>query len=308
MDYRRLGRTGLKVSEIGLGTNTFGGRLDEAQSVAVVHRAIDLGVNYIDTADVYNRGRAEEFVGKATRGKRSEVVIATKFGLSTGKGPNDTGNSRYHIMQAVNASLKRLGTDYIDVYHIHHPDATPIDETLRTLDDLVRAGKIRYIGCSTFTAWQLCEAYWTSKTNNLEPVIVAMTEYNLIHRQAESELIPCCEAYGIGVIPYRPLAAGFLSDDFDPEKPIPPGSRFAEQNVVMRQVAAEAEASRDKLKKLRAFAEERGHRIGDLAIAWLLSHPWLNTVIAGATAAEQLSANIASASWKLTAPEAAELR
>ncbi|MBI4330934.1 MAG: aldo/keto reductase [Chloroflexi bacterium] len=222
--------------------------------------------------------------------------------------PNDTGASRYHIMQAVDASLKRLGTDYIDVYQIHHPDVTPIEETLRTMDNLVRAGKVRYIACSTFAAWQLCEAYWTSKINNLEPLIMVMTEYNLIHRQAEAELIPCCEAYDIGIVPYRPLAAGFLTDHFDPEKPIPPGSRMTEQSVIMRQVAAEAEANRTRIKQLHAFAKERGHRIGELAIAWLLSQPLVNTVIAGATTPEQLSANVANASWRLSAQEMGQLQ
>lgn len=308
MEYRVLGKSGLKVSEIGLGSNTFGGLLDEQQSVSVIRHAMELGINFIDTANVYNRGRSEEYIGKAVKGKRSEVIIGTKFSGSVGEGPNDAGASRYHIIKAVDASLKNLNTDYIDLLYLHWPDPkTPIEETLKTLDNLIRDGKVRYIGCSNFPAWQLCEAFWISKVNNLESFSVVQDWYNLIHRNIEAELVPCCKAYGIGVIPYRPLAVGFLTDEFNPEKPIPPRSRMAEQSIVMRPIAAEAEASRDKLKKFHAFAKERGHSIAELAIAWLLSHPWLSSVITGATTPEQVSANVANASWKLTAQEIAQL-
>ena len=308
MQYRRLGRSGLKISEISLGSNTFGGLLSEKEAISVILHGLDLGINYIDTADVYNQGHSEELVGRAIKGRRSDVIIATKFSGTMGTGPNDAGNSRYHIMQAIDASLKRLGTDYIDIYQIHKPDPmTPIEETLQTLDNLVRSGKVRYIGCSSFDAWQLCDAIWTSRMHNLEGLIMVMTEYNLIHRQPEAELIPCCEKYGIGVIPYRPIAAGFLSDEYVPGKPIPPNTRLSEQSPIMRRVAAEAVEHDDKLNKLRKFAEDRGYHLSDLAIAWLLSHPWLTTVIAGATTLEQVSSNVSIAEWRLTAEDCSEI-
>lgn len=303
MEYRKLGKSGLKVSEIGLGGNNFGVRMGEQESISVIRHALELGVSFIDTGDSYQRGRSEANVGKAIKGKRSEVIIGTKFGNVTGEGPNERGASRYHIIKAVDASLKRLNTDYIDLYYIHRPDpTTPIEETLRTLDNLVRAGKVRYIGCSNFAAWQLCEAYWTSRVNNLESFVVVQPEYNLLHRDIELELVPCCQAYGIGVIPYRPLASGFLTDEYQPGKPAPPGSRLVDMSSEIL-----TEANRDKLEKLRAFATEHGHSLGELAIAWLLSHPWLSSVIAGATTPEQLSANIAAAGWRLTAQEMAQL-
>lgn len=308
MQYRKLGKSGLKISEIGLGSNTFGGLLGEQEATSVILHALELGINYIDAADVYNKGRSEEIIGKAIKGRRSEVIIASKFSGVMGNGPNDSGNSRYHILRAIDASLKRLGTDYIDVYQIHKPDPTTgIEETLRTLDDLVHAGKVLYIGCSSFDGWQLCEAIWTSKVNSLESLIMVMTEYNLIHRQPEAELIPCCAAYGLGVIPYRPLAAGFLSDEYIPGKPIPANTRLSEPSPIMRRVAGEAVANDEKLKKLRAFAEAHGHHLSDLAIVWLLSHPWLSSVIAGATTREQLSANVATAEWMLTAQDLSEI-
>jgi aryl-alcohol dehydrogenase-like predicted oxidoreductase len=255
----------------------FGRRIDEQTSIGVFKHAVDIGVNFIDTADVYDRGQSEEFVGKAVKGKRSQVIIATKFASPMGEGPNDRGGSRYHIMEAVEASLKRLQTDYIDLYQIHrHDPTTPIEETLRALDDLVRAGKVRYIGCSNFAAWQLCEALWTSEVNNLESFVTVQPQYNLLNRRIEQELAPCCQAYGVGVIP-------------------------AMQSRVL------TDGNFDMLAKLEAFAAERGHSMGELAIAWLLSRPWLSTVIAGATKIEQVSANVAAAGWKLTPEEVAEL-
>ena len=279
-----------------------------------------MGVNFIDTADVYNDGRSEEFVGKAVRGRRSKVIIATKFGMATGEHPNEYGGSRYHIMETIDASLKRLGTDYIDLYYIHWPDpTTPIEETLRTLDDLVRAGKVRYIGCSNFSGWQLCEALWTSKVNSLEPFVVVQSQYNFLDRRIESELVPCCQAYGIGVIPWGPLAGGFLTGKYQRGKPAPIGTRLASPRPAPRLATARLSAGRpvfvpvltdtnfDKLEKLQKFSAEHGHTVGELAIAWLLSHSWLSSVIAGATNPEQVSANVAAASWGLTAQEVAQL-
>jgi aryl-alcohol dehydrogenase-like predicted oxidoreductase len=320
MEYRRLGKSGLKVSEIGLGGNNFGGRIDEKESISVIRSALDLGINFLDTADIYSGGHSEECVGKAVKGKRSEVIIATKVAGPMGELPNERGASRHHIVNALDASLKRLNTDYIDLYYIHMPDpTTPIEETLRTLDNLVRAGKVRYIGCSNFAAWQLCEALWTSRVNNLESFIVIQSQYNLLERSIELELVPCCQAYGISVIPWGPLASGFLTGKYQRGKPPPVGTRLAAPQPPPRQPPAGFPAGRpmfrsvltdtnfDKLEKLQKFAEEHGHTVGELAIAWLLSHSWLSSVIAGATSPEQVSANVAAASWKLTSQETAQL-
>lgn len=305
MEYRNLGGSGLKVSEIGLGGNNFGWWADEQTSVSVINHAIDTGINFIDTADVYDRGHSEEFIGQAINGKRDRVLIATKFGSPMGEGPNDRGGSRYYTMKAVEASLRRLQTDYIDLYQIHFPDTTTaIEETLRTLDDIIRAGKVRYIGCSNFAAWQLCEALWTSKVCNLPSFVTVQPRYNMFDRQIERELVPCCQSYGIGVIPYSPLAGGFLTGKYrQGEKP--PDGRLSQQMSTGSGLFKDD--NWDKLSKIEAFALECGHTMGELAIAWLLSRPWLSTVIAGARKAEQVSANIAAAQWKLTAEETAEV-
>ena len=304
MEYRKLGDSGLKVSEIGLGGNRFGWRADEETSVAVINHALSMGINYIDTADMYDRGRSEEFVGKAVKNQRSDVIIATKFGYAMGDNPNQRGGSRHYIMKAVEASLRRLQTDFIDLYQIHLPDpTTPIEETLRAMDDLVRAGKVRYIGCSNFAAWQLCQALWTSRVNNLHCFVTVQTRYNLLERQIETELVPCCQAYGIGVIPWGPLAGGFLTGKYRQDavsdgrssRPIP---LYA--NIFTN-------ANWNKLAKLEAFAAKRGHTVGELAIAWLLSKPWVSTVIAGARKLEQVSANVAAVEWRLTAEEVTEI-
>jgi aryl-alcohol dehydrogenase-like predicted oxidoreductase len=301
MEFRKLGSSGLKVSEIGLGGNNFGWWIDEQTSITVINHAIDLGINYIDTADMYDKGNSEKFIGKATKDKRSQVIIATKCGYPMGDGPNDKGASRYHIMKSVDASLKRLQTDYIDLYQIHIPDpTTPIEETLRALEDLVRAGKVRYIGCSNFAAWQLCEALWTSKVNNLHSFITVQPRYNAMERQIETELVPCCQAYGIGVIPWGPLAGGFLTGKYRQGEESKSDGRLAKPTIYSNVFT---EANWKKLSKLEAFAAERGHTVGELAIAWLLAKPWISTVIAGGRKIEQVSANIDAAKWKLTAEE-----
>ncbi len=306
MEYRKLGNSGLKVSEIGLGGDTFGRWADEQTSIAIINHALDLGINFIDTADVYGgRGQSEEFIGKVVKGKRSKVFIATKFRTAMGEGPNEGGGSRHHIMSAVDASLRRLNTDHIDLYQIHSPDSTtPIEETLRALDDLVHAGKVRYIGCSNFAAWQLCEALWISKVNNLHSFVTEQPQYNLIDRHIEQDLVPCCQTYGIGVIPYYPLAAGFLTGKYRRGEAPPAGSRFNSEPSYLQILS---DANFDKLDKLQTFASQRGHSITELAIAWLLSHPWVSTVISGATKIEQVSANVAAVEWKLTANEVAQL-
>jgi len=227
-----------------------------------------------------------------------------------GEGINDRGGSRWYIMRAVEASLNRLSTDYIDLYQMHEPDATtPIEETLRALDDLVKAGKVRYIGCSNFSAWQLSEARWTSRVYNLNSFVTVQTRYNLLERQIEGELVPCCRTHGVGVIPWGPLAGGFLTGKYrrgeKPPTPAPGPNPLKAFNHLYGPLIKET--NWERLGKLDAFAKDRGHKVGELAIAWLLSHPWLSTVIAGATRPDQLDANLSGASWKLTAAEIAQV-
>jgi len=306
MEYVRLGNSGLEVSEVGLGGNNFGWWADEPTSISVVHHALDTGINFIDTADMYGYGQSEEFLGKALKGKRPEVILATKFAAPISEGPNKQGGSRYYIIKAIEASLKRLQTDYIDLYQMHRPDpATPIEETLRALDTLVRAGKVRYIGCSNFAAWQLCRALWTSKVNHLEPFVTVQVRYSMLERQIETELAPCCQAYNIGVIPWGPLAGGFLTGKYRKGEKGPDNARLSVPMPLYDSIFTEDNWS--KLGKLEAFAAERGHSMGELAIAWLLAKPWVSTVIAGARKIEQVSANAAASKWKLTAEEVAEV-
>ena len=305
MEYRNLGTSGLKVSEVGLGGNNFGWWVDEATSAAVINAALEAGINFIDTADVYDRGHSEEYIGRSLKGKRHQVIIATKFGFAMGEGPNDKGGSSHYIFRAVDASLKRLQTDYIDLYYMHGPDAsTPIMETLSALDSIVKSGKVRYIGCSNFTAWQVNDAIWTSKTNHLAAFIVVQQGYNLLARRIEKELVPCCQHHGLGVVPYSPLSSGLLTGKYRKGQEPPQGTRLA-TNVLPGVKRILSEANWEVLDKLTAFTEERGHTLGELAIAWLLSKPWLSSVIAGARKPEQVTANVAAAKWKMTAEEVA---
>jgi aryl-alcohol dehydrogenase-like predicted oxidoreductase len=310
MEYRNLGSSGLKVSALGLGGNNFGWWIDEQGSAAVINRALELGINFIDTADMYDKGQSEEYIGRTLKGKRTQVLIATKFAAVMGEGPNDRGGSRWYIMRAVEASLNRLNTDYIDLYQMHYPDPTmPIEETLRALDDLVKAGKVRYIGCSNFVGWQLSEALWTSRFNHLNSFVTVQTKYNLLERQIEQELVPCCKAHGVGVIPWGPLAGGFLTGKYRRgEQPATPAPGARESKVFLH-IYKDVMTDRnwERLAKLDEFAKTRGHKVGELAIAWLLSHPWVSTVIPGATRPEQLDANLAAANWKLTSEEVAQI-
>lgn len=304
MEYRRLGKSGLKVSAIGLGTNAFGARVDEPTSVKAIEQALELGVNFIDTAESYTQGRSEEIVGKAIKGKRSQAIIATKFGHTRTVGRKERGGSRSYIIKALEGSLRRLNTDYVDLYYLHTPDTeTPIEETIHALDDLIRAGKVRYIGCSNFAAWQLCEAEWTSRLHNLEPFITIQSKYNMLDRSIEEEIIPCCQSYGVSVIPWGPLASGFLTGKYARGPEIP--ARFSPSSGIYRDVFTESNF--EKLAKLETFAGERNHTVGELAVAWLLSHPWLGSVITGATSAEQVSSNVAAGDWKLTAEDMAQV-
>ncbi len=304
MDYRRVGKSGLKISAIGLGTNTFGARSDEQTAISIIERALELEVNFIDTAESYAQGRSEEIIGKAIKGKRAQAIIATKFGHVRTVNPKEQGGSRSYMIKAVEASLKRLNTDYIDLYYLHYPDKeTPIEETLRALQDLIHAGKVRYIACSNFAAWQSCEAEWTARVNHLEPFIAIQSKYNMFDRSIEQEIVPCCQAYGISVIPWGPLASGFLTGKYNRGQE--PPARFSPRAGIYRDVFTEANFQR--LAKLEMFAKERGHGMGELAVAWLLSHPWLGSVITGATNAEQVSANVVAGNWHLTPQDVVEV-
>ena len=307
MEYNALGRSGLKVSIVGLGGNNFGRRCDEEQTAAVVHRAMDLGITLFDTADVYGeRGRSEEYVGKALKGVRREAIIATKIAGEMGEGPLWRGGSRRYIYDAVTESLRRLGTDYIDLLQMHFPDpSTPIEETMRALDDLVRGGVVRYIGCSNYSAAQVVEAQWAARAEHLSPFISAQNQYNLLNRGIESELVPVCERYGLGIIPYFPLASGFLTGKYSPGEPGPKGARLSGNSPFAASVLTERNFA--MLEGLAKFAQEQGHSMTDLAIGWLVSQPAVNCVIAGATQPEQVEANVRAAEWKLSADEKARL-
>jgi 1-deoxyxylulose-5-phosphate synthase len=298
MEYRRLGRSGLRVSAIGLGGNTFGRYADAARTAEIVGRALDLGVNLFDTADVYNKGQSEEFIGRAIRGRRAQALIATKVSSRVGDGPNDAGASRQHIMNGCEASLRRLDTDYIDLYQIHWFDSdTPQDETLAALDDLVRAGKVRYVGCSNYAAWQVTQALWISDREHLARFVSVQPEYNLLERDVERELVPCCLEFGLGIIPYYPLAAGVLTGKYKPGEPPPEGTRGHGNAAFERRLRRE---TLERVQRLDAWAREREHTVGELALAWLLARPGVSTVIAGTTRPEQVEANVRAADWHLT--------
>jgi len=307
MEYRNLGRSGLQVSTVGLGCNNFGMRADKDQSSTVVQKALESGITFFDTADMYGGGgRSEEFLGAALGAKRQSVVVATKFVGPMGEGQLMRGASRRYIFQAVEASLRRLGTDYIDLYQIHFPDTTtPIEETLRALDDLVHQGKVRYIGCSNFAGWQVVEAQWITRIQHLSPVISAQNEYNLLDRRVEREVVPACNAYGLGVLPYFPLASGFLTGKYRPGEPPPQGTRIAAWGA--RGEAILSQRNFEILKGLEDFAQLRGKSVLELAIGWLASQPHVGSVIAGATRPEQVEQNVAAAEWRLTAEEQSEV-
>ena len=305
MDYRRLGTAGLRVSAIGLGCNPFGNEVDEPGAAAIVNRALDLGVTYFDTADVYFQGRSEEYLGKALRGQRQRALIATKAGNSTGSGPNDTGASRQHLIEAVEASLRRLQTDYIDLYQIHAPDrGTPIEETMRALDDLVRAGKVRYIGCSNYFEWEVCEAIWTARLRHLTPFISCQEFYNLLYREVEKRMTPFCQKYGLAIIPYFPLAGGLLTGTYTRSAAPPAGSRGAMRPTFR---AWDSDRNWRVQEQLAVFARSRGWSLPQLAIAWLLSRPMVCTVIAGADAVNQIEANAGALDVRLTRDDLDEI-
>lgn len=303
MEIRNLGQSGLRVSVVGLGCNNFGGRIDHAATRRVVHKALDLGITLFDTADIYgNRGGSETCLGEILGDDRKRIVLATKFGMAMDDGDERQGGSRTYIMNAVEGSLRRLRTDWIDLYQLHQPDPrTPIEETLRALDDLVRQGKIRYIGCSNLPAWQVVEAHWTARGAGLNPFVSCQDEYSLVQRKPEAELIPAMRRYSLGLLPYFPLASGLLTGKYRRNIAMPQDARLTNtQRLADRYLN---DRNWDLVEKLEAFASSRGHNLLDLAFGWLLSQDRVASVIAGATRPEQLEANVTAGLWRLTPDE-----
>ena len=302
MKMRRLGGSGLKVSEVGLGCNNFGMRIDEKETAAVVDAAIDAGITLFDTADIYGGTKSEEFLGKALGKKRNKIVLATKFGMRVGDNEAKKGGSRRWIMRAVEDSLERLKTDHIDLYQFHQPDPeTPIEETLRALDDLVTQGKVLYIGNSNFAGFQIADADWQARIVGRTRFVSAQNQYSLLERRVEHEVLPACERFGLGFLPFFPLASGLLSGKYKRGEAPPEGTRLAAWGP--RGAQALNDKNFEKIEKLEAWAGERGHTLLELAFAWLLGHPVVSSVIAGATSPEQVKANAATAEWALTPAE-----
>jgi aryl-alcohol dehydrogenase-like predicted oxidoreductase len=305
VEYRQLGTAGVRVSAIGLGTNQFGGKVDQRGVNEIIAAALDQGVNFIDTADVYTKSRSEETLGVALKGRWSDVVLATKVFNSTGEGPNDRGASRYHIMNGVEASLRRLQSDHIDLYQIHRWDvSTPIDETLRVLDDLVRSGKVRYIGASNFAAWQLARSNLLAEFRGWAPFVTIQPHYHMFERSIEQELIPYCNAYRVGILPYFPLAGGFLTGKYLRGQPAPAGSRGESSSYVQQYMT---DTNYAKVEHLTAWVQARDHTMSELAHAWLLAQPQVSSVISGATSVDQVRQNARAADWRLTTDELAEV-
>ncbi len=304
---RRLGSSGLQVSLVGLGCNNFGMRIDLEASRKVVHKAIDLGITLFDTADIYgNRGGSEEMLGQILGDRRKDIVLATKFAMPMNEAETLKGASRRYIMRAVEDSLRRLRTDWIDLYQQHRPDPlTPIEETLRALDDLVRQGKVRYIGCSNLPAWQVVEAQWTSKHEGLNSFVSCQDEYSLVVRDIEKDLIPAMQSYELGLLPFFPLASGLLTGKYKRNAPLPEGTRLANtQRLADRYMT---EANWPIVERLEGFAAKHGRTMLELAFSWLAARPTVSSVIAGATKPEQVEQNVKAADWALTAEDMAEV-
>ncbi|MAG35546.1 MAG: aldo/keto reductase [Dehalococcoidia bacterium] len=302
MQYRNLGRAGVKVSPLCLGTAQFGGRVEADTTTTLVHAALDAGINVIDTANIYTCGRSEELVGRAIRGRRHRVVLASKVYNRMGDGPNDHGSSRYHIMAQVEASLRRLQTDHIDLYQLHRPDpTTPIGETLRALDDLQRQGKIVYFGTSVFPAWQLCEAQWTSDRLGLAPIVSEQPRYSLLYRGVEAEVLPFCREYGIAILPFSPLHRGWLTGKYRRGQPAPAGSRFASSGTDLHD--PEHEAKFDALEALQKIAQAKNVTLSQLALAWLLAQPEVTAPILGARTLDQLHDNLGALDVTITSED-----
>ena len=303
MDYRPLGRTGIRVSPLCLGAMMFGGKTSPADSAAIIDRALDAGINFIDTANVYNQGRSEEAVGEALQrnGRRSQVILATKVHGRMGDDPNAMGNTRRHIIEQCEASLRRLKTDWIDLYQVHRPQPdVPIDETLRPLDDLVRSGKVRYIGSSTFAAWQLVESLWVAKEYGLERFVCEQPPYNLLDRRIERELLPMAQAYGFGIIPWSPLAGGLLTGKYRRNAPPPEDSRYANLDANPLYRRRMNDAIWDVIEPLESLAREKGTTISRFALAWCIHQPGVTSPIIGPRTMEQLEDNLGALEVTIT--------
>ena len=307
MKVRRLGTSGLKVSEIGLGCNNFGQRLDLEATRRVVHRALDLGITLFDTADGYgNRGGSETQLGEVLGAKRRDIVLATKFGWPMDDIGVLRGGSRRYLMRAVEDSLRRLKTDWIDLYQFHTPDPeTPLEETLRALDDLVRQGKVRYVGCSNFAGWQVADAAWISRSEGLAPFVSVQNEYSLLVRDVESEVVPAMQKFGLGLLPFFPLAGGLLTGKYRHGEPLPAGARLTDTKRSADRFLTERNWR--IVDALQAFADSKGRKLLDVAVGWVLARPWVGSVIAGATSAEQIESNVAAGAVRLADDEIAEL-
>ena len=306
MEYRQLGSAGVRVSVIGLGTNRFGtDALPQPQVNQIIDAAQDVGINFIDTSNTYVQTRSEETLGQALKGRWDKFVVATKFVLPIGKGSNDRGASRYHMMQSVEASLHRLQSDHIDLYYVHRWDPlTPIDETLRALDDLIRMGKVRYVATSDFAAWQLAHANVLAELKGWSRFVAIQSEYHLLKRQVEREVLPYCQALHVGFVPYYPLAGGFLTGKYRRGQAAPPGSR-GESNARVQTYMTDVYY--DVIESLEAWAAARQRGLNELAQAWLLAHPQVCSVISGATRVDHVISNAKAASWMLSAEDMAEL-
>jgi aryl-alcohol dehydrogenase-like predicted oxidoreductase len=292
------------------------GRVDDSTARSIIDRAVDCGITYFDTAETYAEGRSERLLGGALKSRRSDVVIATKFGKDRSVAEHEQRGSRTRVIKALEGSLRRLATDYVDLYILHEPDpGTPVEETLQALDDLVRAGKIRYIGCSGFRPWQLGDALWTSRVAGLASFVATGGEYNLLNRGVEEDLIPCCRHHGVGFVPTFPLAQGFLTGKYRRGQPLPDGARFSapapfsspRHQDLRRHDAMLSDDHFERLARLEAFAQARGRSVAELAVAWLLARPGVATVPVGVSRVEQVGASVAGAGWTLTAEELDEL-
>lgn len=302
MRYRQLGRSGVRVSVIGLGTNRFGAAaVQQPQVDAMIDAAAELGINFLDTSNGYQEGRSETMLGQALKRRWQQFFVATKFFYPTGNGPNDRGTSRYHMANALEGSLRRLQTDHIDLYYVHRWDATtPIEETLRALDDVIRQGKVRYVGASSFASWQLAHANLLAEFRGWSPFVVVQSQFHMLERLLEREVLAYCQAHQVGFVPYYPLAGGFLTGKYRQGEPPPRGSRGENTRYVRKYMT---ESNYRIIEKLRVWADERGRGLNELAQSWLLAQPQVCSVISGATRLEQLLGNARAADWVLSESE-----
>jgi aryl-alcohol dehydrogenase-like predicted oxidoreductase len=299
MEYTNLGKAGVKVSRICLGTMMFGGATTEEDSIKIIHRAMDDGINFIDTANVYNNGESEVILGKALKGRRDRAVVATKVRGARGDGPNDSGTGRVHIFNEVENSLRRLDTDYIDVYILHSRDyTTPLEESIEALNDLVRQGKVRYAGCSNFYGYELTESLWIADKYNHAPMSAVQPLYNIVNRDAELELFPCCQKYGVGVMVYSPLARGVLAGKYLPGQAPPEGSRAARKDPRMM-VTETREESYEVAQELKPLADAHGKSMTQFSLNWVLANPIVTSAIVGPRTMEHYEDNMGCLGWEI---------